>query len=196
MPSKFLSIVRASVSWLAIVVLLGATLAVVESQVTAPAAQAAPCPAGTTTRTIGWGSAAGVVWADALQNTGHSITYSGVGGGPVDMTMSVDDPHNMNEDADNPLLNLPTGDGNWDPPFFTQTDGLFGTGFLMLVMTSLNSDQVVTFSLEFSSPIILGDFSIGDIDYSGNNVVGNDQPHDSFQDEILMSAQRGESRWP
>ena len=156
-----------------------------------PRAEAQVCPAGTTAQTVRWG-AGGVVWNDAIQNTGSTQTYP-IGGG-VDMTMSISDPSNMNEDNDNPLLNLPTSDGNWDTPTLTRTDGAFGAGFLTWVVTAENSDQDVTFSLDFSAPVLLPDFSIGDVDYVGNNLDFGASPsadlHDSFQDEILLSANR------
>ena len=166
----------------------------------APSATAqATCPAGSSPNLVTWGAAGGINWFRTDAN-GTSRTYPDIGGSGVDMTMTLTDPSGMNEDTSNVLINLPTADLNWDPPLYTETDGAYGPGFLTFTMTSLNSNQVVTMDLAFTAPVLIPDFSIGDIDFVGNTSVvpsppfppgsTNAIPHDSFQDEILLSAHR------
>ena len=184
---------------LAAIVLLAGTLTAVGVNVGILPASAAPCPPGTIDYPLVWGSA-GFVIPQEVQDTGYTLNYP-LGTTGVTMTFSVDDPFQRNEDPNNPLLNLPTADTNWDPPLFTQTDGVYGPGFLTWVINSLDSDEVVTFNLDFDAPVYLSDMSIGDIDFVGtdydvfpNDANGdnayNDNPHDSFQDEVLLTADR------
>ena len=58
-------------------------------------------------------------------------------------------------------------------------------------MNSEFANEQVTFTFDFSKPVLVPDFTIGDIDYSGYGAGSNEEPHDSFQDEVELSAARG-----
>ncbi|MEZ5343696.1 MAG: SdrD B-like domain-containing protein, partial [Acidimicrobiales bacterium] len=154
-------------------------------------ALAATCPSGTVGNSVTWGAAGGVVWDDAIQDTGLSHTYA-LGSSGVNMTLEITDPFQRNEDANNPLVSLPTADGNWDGPLYTKTDGVFGAGYLTWVINSTDDDEVVNFELSYDRPVLIPDFSIGDIDYLGvdYDLATNANPHDSFQDEVTLTATR------
>ncbi len=173
--------------------LLGFVLAASDAQSGTIQALAQGCPAGTTPFSVNWGAAGGVVLDEPIQNDGFTKTFTEVGGSPVDMTLSIADPSGMNEDQDNVLVNLPTADGAWDGPVYTGTDVEVDDGFLTASITSANADQPVQFSLEFSAPVLIPNFAISDVDFIGNNVAGLSAPHDSFQDEIVLSAFRGQT---
>ena len=116
-----------------------------------------------------WG-AGGAVW-----NVGDtSNTYTNVDGSGVDVTLVQDDPFNQNIDNDN---SFPGRD-----PFFTQTNGAYGSTYLTWAMTAQNSNQIVSFIFTFSPPILVEDLQVIDLDGTNAGSAAN-----SFQDEIAVS---------
>ncbi|WHT21620.1 SdrD B-like domain-containing protein [Crossiella sp. CA-258035] len=154
-------------------------------------AQQPVCPAGTTAVPITWGANGAVKWP----RNSTSTKATNIAGSGLDLNISLSDPANRNGDDSNPLQN--TGEANsggslfgWDPRTYTETDGAFGPGFLTIEMNSLNVGDTMTFRFKFSHPVLLPDFSVGDIDYAGLGASPAEEPWNSFQDQILFTANR------
>ncbi len=192
MPRTPLHTLRGIIKHLAAaLIVVAASLMAVPASVQVAGAQAA-CPTGTILGNATWGTSGAMVWQNstANQTSGASQTYNNIAGG-VSLTVSYTDPDNVNEDLDNPYLNFVAND-SWDSPIYTRTNGTYGSQFFTIVMNSLTSDQVVDWNFTFSKPVFVPDFEVSDIDWAGygyNN--GNGTPHESFQDEVVMAAQRG-----
>lgn len=138
-----------------------------------------------------WGSSGKASWENttAHQSTGASEVYVDVAGG-VDMTVTVTDPDNRNEDLDNDLLYY-VSDPAWDDPSYTATGGTPGDSYFALVMNSLSDSETVTWGMSFSKPVYVPDLAISDVDSYGYGTEPSAIPHDSFQDEIVLEASRG-----
>ena len=158
--------------------LLGANL-----QLGPTPAEAQTCPSGTVAGNVTWG-AGGMVWANnaAHQVSGASETYLNADGNGTDVTVSYTDPANRNGDLDNALI----------PPydaFYTETDGLYGNGLLTIVQQTLQSDEVTTWSIDFSKPVFVDNLTVQDIDWHG--VRSATDPASSFEDELVVLGQLG-----
>lgn len=143
------------------------------------------------------------------------------GGGSVGVVLEIIDPFNRNADADlytthpfdpaggcQALGDGPAncggnddevpGDGSvydpWDSDcktYITQTNGIYGSGYLSPWQKTATSDEEVEFKYTFSDPVLICGFRISDIDAVGwvtddcvANNVGN-----SYQDEIRVAAE-------
>jgi large repetitive protein len=163
----------------------------------AEAATGLSCPAGSQPFDFFWQRAAGggAVWPSpyansTVTNTGYSQSYP-VGASGVSLTATITDPQNRNEDGDSPLVPNSTTINNWDGPLYTKTNGAYGADYLTAVMGSANSSETVTFEFSFTKPVLIPQFDIGDVDFTGQNSPPNDPLHDSFQDEVELFAERG-----
>ncbi|MGO1054883.1 SdrD B-like domain-containing protein [Crossiella sp. CA198] len=173
--------------------LLVGGLTVAGGGIAPPVAQAQPpvCPTGTTAVPITWGANGAVRWP----RNSMSTSATNIAGSGLDLNISLSDPANRNGDDSNPLQD--TGEANsngtlfgWDPRTYTETDGAFGAGFLTIEMNSLNAGDTMTFRFKFSHPVLLPNFSVGDIDYAGLGASPNEEPWNSFQDQIRFTANR------
>jgi large repetitive protein len=163
----------------------------------ASAATGQTCPAGSQAFDFFWQRAAGggAVWPQpyansTVTNTGYTQTYP-VGASGVSLTATITDPQNRNEDGDSPLVPNSSTVTNWDTPVYTKTNGAYGADYLTVTMGSVTSNETVTFEFAFTKPVLIPQFDIGDVDFSGQTVAGNDPLHDSFQDEVELFAERG-----
>ncbi|MBP2473374.1 putative repeat protein (TIGR01451 family) [Crossiella equi] len=178
---------------LAPAVVLGLTAA--GGVVAPPRAQAQPpvCPTGTTAVPITWGANGAVRWPrNSMSTSAENIAGSG-----LDMDITLTDPAQRNGDDSNPLQDI--GEANsgagqrlfgWDPRVYTETDGAYGPGFFTIEMNSLNVGDTLTFRFKFNYPVLLPDFSVGDIDYSGLGASPAEEPWNSFQDQVQFTANR------
>ena len=143
--------------------------------------------------------------------------------GGANVTLTITDPNNRNNDTDLydthpfdpaggclPYAGAPPatdfddtpGDGSFQDPWdsdcnnlFTQSNGVYGTNYLTIGMTSFDHTEDVTFTYTFSKPVVLTNWEIGDIDAIGlgysENIFGTQEDEDpgtSYQDEIFLSA--------
>ncbi|MDH5294422.1 MAG: MSCRAMM family adhesin SdrC, partial [Acidimicrobiia bacterium] len=171
----------------------------VERYASAVASTGESCPSGSLAYDFFWQRADGsgaqwpavsANWQTTTTNTGYNLTYP-VGASGVDLTVTITDPANRSEDQDNPLTPNSATVPNWDTPVGTRTNGAYGIDYLTIAMNSANSNEELTFDFQFTAPVLIPEFDIGDIDYTGQNASGNDPVHDSFQDEVELFAKRG-----
>ncbi len=162
------------------------------------------CPAGSAVATFTWSTSpgSGNEWLTTDQSDGasrmYTISYTDAYGNPgtVDLTLTIQDPNGRNCDA-----NLVPDPVNWpnDPDcanFRTETNGVFGSGFLTFAMKSLTSSETVRFDYAFSKPVFMDDFSTSDIDDIGFGFNPTVEPGDSFQDRITLIASNGGANVP
>lgn len=166
---------------------------------------------------------------NATWNVDDQTNTYNIGG--TDVTLTITDPDNRNDDNDQydaathpydpaggcfPYPNAPLasdyddvpGDGSildpWDSDcnhLFTQSNGVYGNGYLTVAMNSFDHTEEVTYTYTFSEPVVLTNFEVADIDaiglgYSVNvfddgTGVGTEiweDPGTSYQDEIFLSA--------
>jgi uncharacterized repeat protein (TIGR01451 family) len=152
---------------------------------------AAPCPVGTTNVPITWGAGKAVNWP----RNSTSASATNIAGSGLNLNLALADPTNRNGDDTNPLQDLGEANANgtlfgWDPRTYTETDGAFGAGYLTIEMNSLNIGDALTFTFDFNHPVLLPDFSVGDIDYAGLGFSPPEEPWNSFQDEVTFTADR------
>ena len=155
---------------------------------------------------------------DDMQNT-YTIPHAG---GMTTVMVEIIDPLNRNGDNDqytthpfDPAMGcLPypgaggaseiddtPGDGSitdpWDSDcnfLYTESNGVFGSGYLSFSMNTEVESDFVTLKYTFSDPVILTNFTVSDVDATGfyNAVsVGRSEyetPGDSYQDEIILGA--------
>ncbi len=124
------------------------------------------------------GAGSGNTWLES----DISRTYTNIDGSGINLTLTLSDPDGQNCDAGNPST---FGD-------YTETTGGFGVGVLTYQMTSSNSNQEVTFTFDFSEPVLLDDFTMFDIDYNGSTT----DAVSSFQDEVEFSASNSSTNVP
>jgi SdrD B-like domain/Carboxypeptidase regulatory-like domain len=166
----------------------------------ASAANGETCPGGSAAEEFYWQRAdgTGARWpgvgldpATSSQNTGFNIVAP-LGSSGINLTATITDPANRNEDFDSPLrANADPVVSNWDGPLYTKTNGAYGLDYLTAVMGSVSADEEVTYEFQFTKPVLIPEFDIGDVDFIGTNVPPNDALHDSFQDEVEVFAERG-----
>ncbi len=161
-------------------------------------AQAQVCPAGSAAATFDWEPVSTHAWASSNQNTGDSqiyvVNYTDNAGAAntLSVTLTLDDPDGRNCD-DN--FDPTAGTAEWpsDPTCVanfgnTETDGFYGIPYLTAAMKSLDSDELVGFEFAFSKPVVLAEFSVGDVD--DTDVEANNEG-ESFQDELDFVASLG-----
>ncbi len=124
------------------------------------------------------GAGSGNTWLES----DVSRTYTNIDGSGINLTLTLSDPDGQNCDLGNPSS---FGD-------YTETTGGFGAGVLTYQMTSTNSNQEVTFTFDFSEPVLLDDFTMFDIDYNGSTTSAVS----SFQDEVEFSASNSSTNVP
>ncbi|MCH9646900.1 MAG: DUF11 domain-containing protein [Deltaproteobacteria bacterium] len=163
----------------------------------------AQCPADSASATFAWSTSPGTgnEWLTSDQTDGasrmYSVSYTDTYGNPnsVDVTVAIQDPNGRSCDD-----NLMT-DPSWpnDPDCTngaTETNGIFGSGFLTVAMKSLTSSETVRFDFTFSKPVFMDDFTISDLDDVGFGFQPTVEPGDSFQDRITLAATNGGSSVP
>lgn len=91
----------------------------------------------------------------------------------VDVTVSLEDPYGVNTTTSN-LSEF--GD-------YSKSNAFYGPGSMMLQITSTASNQPVCMHFEFSSPVIMQDFRVFDIDY-----IARGRSVSSFQDSVAFRA--------
>ncbi|MCB0978500.1 MAG: carboxypeptidase regulatory-like domain-containing protein, partial [Acidimicrobiales bacterium] len=152
-----------------------------------------PCPAGTHAEQTTWGPT-GINWPRPgnNQSSGTSETYVDELTPDVDVTFSISDPNNNNADADNPYQAAYGGMFGWDNVngVTTQVNGAYGAGYLTLGMNSIRTTDHVTFTFDYESPVLIPNFSIGDIDGVGYGNSPAEEPHESYQDRLTFAAER------
>ncbi len=178
----------------AIVLLAGSLTAIGVNSSILPAA-AAHCPPGSADVLITWGSGGLIQWPNDLNHSQPTWTdtYSNIDGNGLDMTFTMTDPDSRNEDLTNDLIDRLNANGypfGYDPAFYTQTDGVYGAGFFTVVMNSEYVDEAVNWAFGFNKPVYTTDFRIDDVDAVGIGAAPLEEPHDSFQDEVELFADR------
>ncbi len=160
----------------------------------------------------------GQVWN--MDDQGNTYTISSAAGTSIDVTVTLIDPDQRNSESDiRDAGNHPfdpaggcgyyTGNGEeagwpnmgsitdpWDSdcsPIWTETGGAYGPDYLTWVINTADHNEEVTLEFCFSSPVVMEDFRISDIDFSGltwdfNNVDIFEVPGNSFQDELFAYA--------
>lgn len=128
-----------------------------------------------------------------MYSVGYTDTYGNLNS--VDVTVTIQDPSGRNCD-DNLITNA-----SWpnDPDCAngrTETNGIFGSGFLTIAMKSLTSSETVRFDYTFSKPVFMEDFTVSDLDDVGFGFQPTVEPGDSFQDRITLVAAHGASSVP
>jgi large repetitive protein len=166
----------------------------------ASAANGETCPGGSVAEEFYWQRAdgSGARWpgtgldpATSAQNTGFNIVAP-LGSSGVNLTATITDPDNRNEDSDSELVANSSTVSNWDTPLYTKTNGAYGVDYLTAVMGAVDSDETVSYEFQFTRPVLIPEFDVGDVDFIGpNSGGGNDPLHDSFQDEVEVFAERG-----
>jgi len=165
--------------------------------------QAQVCPAGSAPVTFDWEPVSSNAWPSSNQNTGDAQIYvvnyidnSGAAN-TINVTLTLDDPDGRNCD-DN--FDPAAGAGQWDsdPTCLanfgnTETDGFYGIPYLTAATKSLTSDELVGFDFSFSKPVLISEFSIGDID---DTDVETNNEGESFQDELSFLASLGGANVP
>lgn len=171
--------------------------------------------------TFDWENAAGVgeVWNPDDQSNNYVLTDGS--GNTITATVNLIDPANRNSESDirdagnhpfDPVGGCepypgsteadgwPANDGSivdpWDSdcsPLWTQTAGAYGPNYLTWVINSGDHEDNVTLEFCFSSPVLMENFLVSDIDYNGfqwtvNNSPEYETPGNSFQDEIYAYA--------
>ncbi len=166
---------------------------------TPPALAAAACPTGTTGVPFSWqGAAAGnqAVWNGGDNGYSQSYTF-GTGATQVTMTMAISDPLNRNVDANHLFLTAPWKTTNLFGSIggvTTKSNGAYGAGFLTFGIGTLNSGEGATLNMSFNRPVVIKDVNVGDIDFSGYKGTAmsiNNDPEQSFQDQVELRTQRG-----
>ena len=180
---------------LASIVLLAGTLTVVGINVGLTPAAAAHCPAGSVDVVVSWGSGGLIQWPNDANHSQPTWfdTYSNIDGNGLDMTFGMTDPDSRNEDLTNDLIDRLNASGypfGYDPPIYTMTDGVYGLGFFTIVMNSEYVDEYVNWSFTFNKPVYVPDFRVDDVDAVGIGAAPAEEPHDSFQDEVELYADR------
>ncbi|MFZ1703322.1 MAG: T9SS type A sorting domain-containing protein [Saprospiraceae bacterium] len=89
--------------------------------------------------------------------------------GTVDITVSLEDPFNVNTTTFNPS----------EFNDYTKSNAYYGPGSLMLQATSTTVNQPLCIHFAFSSPVIIQDFEVFDIDF-----IARGRPESSFQDSV------------
>lgn len=93
------------------------------------------------------------------------------------------------------------GDGSiidpWDSDCnysYTRTSGVFGSDYLTFTINSFDHTEEVTLEFSFDQAILLNDFCVSDIDFSGlfyAQQIGDpeyEDPGNSYQDEVILRA--------
>lgn len=91
----------------------------------------------------------------------------------VDVKVSIEDPYNVNTTTTNPS----------EFNDYTKSNAYYGPGSLMLQATSTASNQPMCMHFEFSSPVVVQDFRVFDIDF-----IARGRAVSSFQDSVVFTA--------
>lgn len=152
----------------------------------APAAVAeGVCPAGTTAVPITW-DAPGLEWPQGVVDA----VVRRVGGTGLTVVAALSDPASRNGDDSNPLADF--GEAHraelpgWQDRTLTGTRADFGPGALTLAMNSLTAGDTLGLTFHFTQPVVIPDFTVGDVDFLG---LG-EHPWQSHQDEVELVARR------
>ena len=160
------------------------------------------CPANSTLAQFDWstGVGSGNEWLSSNDNDGdfanYTVNYTDVLGNPatIDVTFTLRDPDGRNID-DNLICDPLIGPSPCDN-FLTQTNGSFGSGFLTFSEVTTSSSETVSFDITFSQPVFMNNFTVSDIDDVGYGSIISDEPGDSFQDTVTLSASNGGANVP
>ncbi|MDH3294034.1 MAG: hypothetical protein OER95_06905, partial [Acidimicrobiia bacterium] len=180
---------------LAAVVLLAGTLTVVGFNVGLQPAAASHCPSGSADVVVTWGEDGLIQWPNDLAHSQATVvdSYTNIDGNGLNLSLAMTDPDARNEDLTNDLISRLDVSGypfGYDSAVYTRTDGIYGNGAFTLVMNSEYVDEIVNWSFSFNKLVYVPDFRVDDIDGLGIGVSGREEPHDSFQDEIELFADR------
>ncbi len=163
------------------------------------AAYAAACPTGTTGVPFTWSGAASgnkAVWADG--DTTNSYTV-GTGATAVTMTMSLIDPGNRNADANHAFNSAPfLGRNLFDSlnGIHTKSNGAYGAGWFTFGIGTMNTGEGAEIRMAFDKPVVIRDYIVGDIDSVGYTTTVNNEPEQSYQDQVKLATQRGGNNVP
>ena len=172
-------------------------------------ANAQTCPANSSPANFTWSSSPGTgnEWLRTNATDGvsqnYTVNYTDGAGNPqsVVVTATLIDPNGRNFDSNFvcPPNITAVGDCDNDPTGLdinTETNGIYGPGFLTMGMASAQSSDVVGIQFSFSEPGFVSGMQVADIDDVGYNALNNVIPVSSFQDSITVSAALGASSVP
>ena len=165
------------------------------------AAFAASCPPNTTAVPFTWqgaGNGNQAVWAGG--DNGYTQAYTvGTGATQVQMTMAMVDPLNRNADANHRFTTAPYAGLNLFSSLsgiYTKSNGAYGAGWLTFGIGTISSGEGSTLNLSFNRPVVIRDFVVGDIDFSGYSTTVNNEPEQSYQDQVEVRTKRGSADIP
>ncbi|WP_157767432.1 SdrD B-like domain-containing protein [Actinosynnema pretiosum] len=154
-------------------------------------ASAAPsdCPAGTEGVPVTWDEP-GLEWPANVVDA----QVEDVGGTDLDVAVVLSDPASRNADDSNPLADFaaarPADLPGWAAIPRTGTLSSYGPGYLTAGMNSLAVGDTVSYTVRFTRPVVVPDFTVGGIDYVGLGTVPAQDPWHSHQDEVVVTAVR------
>ncbi|ACU34126.1 LPXTG-motif cell wall anchor domain protein [Actinosynnema mirum DSM 43827] len=154
-------------------------------------ASAAPsdCPAGTEGVPITWDEP-GLEWPANVVDA----QVEDVGGTDLDVAVVLSDPASRNADDSNPLADFaaarPADLPGWAAIPRTGTLSSYGPGYLTAGMNSLAVGDTVSYTVRFTRPVVVPDFTVGGIDHTGLGTVPARDPWHSHQDEVVVTAVR------
>jgi uncharacterized repeat protein (TIGR01451 family) len=168
------------------------------------------CPANSSPANFTWSSSSGTgnEWLNTNNSDGVSqnyiVNYTDGAGNPqsVTVTATLVDPNGRNFDSNfvcPPNVAAVGGTCDNDPAGLninTETNGIYGAGFLTVGMASQQASDTVGFEFSFSEPGFVSGFQIADVDDQGYNATNNTVPVSSFQDTIVANASLSGSNVP
>ncbi len=166
-------------------------------------ALAQSCPSGTAAATFDWSPSAGTgnEWLSSNNTNGasqvYTVSYTDAYGNPatVDVTVTLQDANSRNFDSNFVCPAIMNSNCDTVFPLFTETNGAFGSGFLTIGMASVSSSETVGFDFSFSKPVLMDDFSVGDMDDVGFG-ASSPEPDESYQDQLTFTASNGGANVP